>query len=337
MKTPPISIKDIAKQLKVSASTVSRALNDHPEINVKTKKKVMAYARKVGYRPNILALSLKSKRTYTIGLIIPEITHHFFSSVISGVEEMAYGNGYRVMICQTSENKSREEINIQALLDHRVDGVLVSVSKDTYDVNHFSRAFENNIPVVFYDRISDDMVTDRVITDDYEGSRSAVKHLIERGSHNILHLAAPKHLLVGKERHRGYVKALEEHNISYTEKLVLLCDTSREVNKSRDHILKLIRNGVNGIFAVNDFTAIAVMQLLQAEGYKIPADVAIAGFGDDPIATIVNPALTTVEQKGYAMGKESVKLLIERIEKPDEIIPPRIKVFESKLKIRAST
>ena len=337
MKTPPISIKDIAKQLKVSASTVSRALNDHPEINVKTKKKVMAYARKVGYRPNILALSLKSKRTYTIGLIIPEITHHFFSSVISGVEEMAYGNGYRVMICQTSENKSREEINIQALLDHRVDGVLVSVSKDTYDVNHFSRAFENNIPVVFYDRISDDMVTDRVITDDYEGSHSAVKHLIERGSHNILHLAAPKHLLVGKERHRGYVKALEEHNISYTEKLVLLCDTSREVNKSRDHILKLIRNGVNGIFAVNDFTAIAVMQLLQAEGYKIPADVAIAGFGDDPIATIVNPALTTVEQKGYAMGKESVKLLIERIEKPDEIIPPRIKVFESKLKIRAST
>ena len=337
MKTPPISINDIAKQLKVSASTVSRALNDHPEINVKTKKKVMAYARKVGYRPNILALSLKSKRTYTIGLIIPEITHHFFSSVISGVEEMAYGNGYRVMICQTSENKSREEINIQALLDHRVDGVLVSVSKDTYDVNHFSRAFENNIPVVFYDRISDDMVTDRVITDDYEGSHSAVKHLIERGSHNILHLAAPKHLLVGKERHRGYVKALEEHNISYTEKLVLLCDTSREVNKSRDHILKLIRNGVNGIFAVNDFTAIAVMQLLQAEGYKIPADVAIAGFGDDPIATIVNPALTTVEQKGYAMGKESVKLLIERIEKPDEIIPPRIKVFESKLKIRAST
>ncbi len=337
MKTRPISINDIARQLKVSASTVSRALNDNPEISLKTKKKVIAYAKKVGYRPNILALSLKSKRTYTIGLIIPEITHHFFSSVISGVEEMAYGNGYRVMICQSSEDKSREELNIQALLDHRVDGILVSVSKNTYNVDHFSRAFENNIPVVFYDRISDDMATDRVITDDYEGSRSAVKHLIERGYHNILHLAAPGHLLIGKERHRGYIQALNEHNIPYNKNRVLFCDTSLKVRKNRDHILKLIRNGVDGIFTANDSTATAVMQLLQAEGYNIPADVAIAGFGDDPIAIIVNPALTTVEQKGYAMGKESVNLLIERIENPDEIIPPRVKVFESKLKIRAST
>ena len=337
MVTRPISIKDIAQQLGVSASTVSRALKDHPDISKETKSKVQEYAKKFKYRPNILALSLRSKRTNTIGLIIPEITHHFFSSVISGVENFAYGNGYRVMICQSNEDKAREEINVEALLDHRVDGILVSVSKNTRDFNHLSSVFENKIPIVFYDRISDEMTTDRVLTDDFEGSRDAVKHLLENGRQKILHLAAPGNLIIGKERFRGYTQALKDHDVPYREELVLQCDTSKEVLSQKLQILKLIKGGVDGVFAVNDFTAIAIMQLLQSEGYRIPKDVAVVGFGDDPIAVIVNPPLTTVEQKGYAMGRESVKLLIERIENPDMIIPPRVKVFESKLIVRKSS
>ncbi len=337
MKSRPVSINDIARRLGVSASTVSRALKDHPDISADTKKKITEVARQVNYRPNILALSLRCNRTHTIGLIIPEIAHHFFSSVISGVEEFAYGNGYRVIICQSNEDRAREEINIQALLDHRVDGILVSISKNTRDFSHLISAFDNNIPIVFYDRISDDMTTDRVVTDDYEGSRSAVSHLLESGRNNILHLSAPKNLIIGKERYRGYLQALKDFDISYKEELVLLCDTSKEVIKKKTQILKLLEKGVDGIFAVNDFTAIAVMQLLQSEGFSIPKDVSVVGFGDDPIASIVNPPLSTVEQKGFAMGRESVKLLIERIENPDKIIPPRVKVFESKLIVRESS
>lgn len=336
MKPTHITIKDIARILGVSPSTVSRALKDHPDISEETRNLVKTFAEKVKYRPNALALSLRKQKTNTLGLVIPEIVHHFFSSVISGMEDLAYGEGYTLMICQSNENYYREVINMQALLDHRVDGLLVSISKTTREFNHLHSAIDNGIPMVFFDRICDEIESDRVITDDFEGARIATTHLIECGCKNIMHLAAPRHLLIGKNRHDGYLQALKNHNIKANDELVLKCDTREEVQAMRQHILTLAPK-IDGIFAVNDSTAIAVMQVLQKNGFKIPSEISIVGFGDGPLATIASPPLTTLEQKGYEMGREAVRLLIQRLENPTAQINFQTKIITPSLVKREST
>jgi LacI family transcriptional regulator len=336
MKNNPVSINDIARELGVSPSTVSRALKDHPSISRDTKHRVREFANQHNYRPNFLAMGLRRKNSQTIGLIIPEIVHHFFSSVISGIEELAYASAYRMMICQSGDDPVREAVNLNALLDHRVDGVLVSISKNTLDHDHFRKALDQGIPVVFFDRISEELATDRVMSDDYEGARTATKHLIRQGRKKILHLAAPGHLVVGKDRLCGYYQALHDQGIERNDKYVLHCDTSQQVKEMSKIILELARE-IDAIFAVNDFTAIAAMQLLQENGYDIPGQISVAGFGDDPIATIVRPRLTTVEQKGFETGRESARMLIERIENPDKTFYPRSRIFECTLKIRESS
>ncbi|MBZ4676552.1 MAG: LacI family transcriptional regulator [Anaerophaga sp.] len=338
MKSNHVTLKDIARILELSPSTVSRALKDHPDINEETKRLVKTFAEKVNYRPNALALSLRRQKTNTIGLIIPEIVHHFFSSVISGIEDLAYGEGYNVMICQSNENYQREVIDTQALIDHRVDGILVSVSKTTKDFSHLKTAHENGIPMVFFDRICEDILTDRVITDDFKGAHIATSHLIERGCRNILHLAAPQHLIIGSQRKEGYIKALQDNNIPVDEDLIVKCDTREYVASLREHLLKLIQEKkVTGIFAVNDSTAIAAMQTLQNAGYKIPDGIKVIGFGDGPNAEIACPPLTTVEQKGYETGREAMRLLLQRLENPGIEINYSTKVLTPTLKQRQST
>ena len=336
MKSSPITIKDIAKILGVSPSTVSRALKDHPDISEGTRNMVKTFAQKVNYRPNALALSLRSQKTKTLGLIIPEIVHHFFSSVISGVEDLAYGEGYHVMVCQSAENFHREVINTQALLDLRVDGLLVSVSKTTKDFTHLKNAMQDGTPIVFFDRICDQIETDKIVIDDFEGARIATTHLIETGARKIVHLSASPHLLIGKNRYEGYCTALRNHQIEIEERLVLKCDTREDVISLQKHILALAPE-IDGVFAVNDSTAIATMQVLQENGYKIPQDIGVVGFGDGPNATISFPTLTTVEQKGYEMGREAVRLLIQRLANPGVQIGYQTKVITPFLKKRNST
>jgi len=338
MKSNHVTLKDIARILELSPSTVSRALKDHPDINEETKRLVKTFAEKVNYRPNALALSLRRQKTNTIGLIIPEIVHHFFSSVISGIEDLAYGEGYNVMICQSNENYQREVIDTQALIDHRVDGILVSISKTTKDFSHLKMAHENGIPMVFFDRICEDILTDRVITDDFKGAHIATSHLIDRGCRNILHLAAPQHLIIGSQRKEGYIKALQDSNIPVDEDLIVKCDTREYVASLREHLLKLSQEKkITGIFAVNDSTAIAAMQMLQSAGYKIPDDIKVIGFGDGPNAEIAYPPLTTVEQKGYETGREAMRLLLQRLENPGIEINYSTKVLTPTLKQRQST
>ncbi|WP_291861567.1 LacI family DNA-binding transcriptional regulator [Marinilabilia sp.] len=338
MKSNHVTLKDIARILELSPSTVSRALKDHPDINEETKKLVKTFAEKVNYRPNALALSLRRQKTNTIGLIIPEIVHHFFSSVISGIEDLAYGEGYNVMICQSNENYQREVIDTQALIDHRVDGILVSVSKTTRDYNHLRNAYDNGIPMVFFDRIVEEIKTDRVITDDFQGAQIATSHLIERGCKNILHLAAPQHLVIGSRRKEGYLKALEDHGIKADEDLIVKCDTREYVFSLQQHLMKLIeQKHIDGIFAVNDSTAIATMQALQSEGIKIPDQIKVIGFGDGPNADIAYPPLSTVEQKGYETGREAMRLLLQRLENPGIEINFSTKVLTPTLKQRQST
>lgn len=335
MKRHLTSINDIAKALGVSASTVSRALKDHPDISKATRERIKAFAEQVNYRPNALALSLKKQVSNTIGIVVPEIVHHFFSSIISGIEDIAYSKGYRVMICQSNEDYQREEMNVQALLDHRVDGLLVCMSKTTIDFTHFTSAWRSQIPMVFFDRVCKELDTDRVITDDFNGARLITSHLIETGCRKILHLGTRPQLDIGQERRQGYQQALIDHDISSDHELILVCDNQQDVETQKGQILTLAQS-IDGIFAVNDSTAIAAMHLLMDAGYRIPADIAIAGFGDDPVARMVNPTLTTLEQQGYQMGQEAMNLLLEHLTS-DTALASRIKVFQPELKKRKSS
>jgi len=336
MKSQPITIKDIARILGISPSTVSRALKDHPDISPKTKQLVQTFAEKVNYRPNALALSLRSSKTNTIGIVIPEIVHHFFSSVISGIEDVAYGRGYNAIICQTNENYQREVIDLQALIDNRVDGILVSMSKNTHEFTHFENLKTNGVPVVFFDRICEQINSDRVIADDFEGARIATNHLIQKGCKKIMHLAAPQHLLIGKNRKEGYCSGLKQHQIKFEDRLIIKCDTREAVFAKADDIIRLAPE-IDGIFAVNDSTAIAAMQVLQRNGYNIPKDIAIIGFGDGPNANIAYPPLTTVEQKGYDIGQAAMRLLIGHIEENVEEEEFETKIFTPELVERSSS
>jgi DNA-binding LacI/PurR family transcriptional regulator len=330
-----LTIKDIAKKLGVSVSTVSRALKDHPDISEKTKALIRNFANEMNYRPNVLALSLRKQKSNTIGLIIPEIVHHFFSSVISGIEDLTYREGYNLIICQSNENQFRESTNLQTLIDHRVDGIIVSMSKSTTNFNHFKKAWEDGIPMVFFDRICDAIETDRVVMDDFEGGRLATEYLINKGCRNILHLAAAPNLLIGRNRRDGYIEALRQYNIPVRDKFILKCDTREEVLTMQNHILSLVPQ-IDAIFAVNDSTAIAVIQMLRRNGFRVPEDIRVIGFGDGPIATIVEPALTTVEQKGYDMGREAVRLLLQRLNNPNVPIDYQTRVFTPTIKVRDS-
>lgn len=335
LKSNQLTIKDIARKLGVSVSTVSRALKDHPDISDETKKLIKAFAEQVNYRPNALALSLRRQKTNTIGLIIPEIVHHFFSSVISGMEDLAYKEGYNIIICQSNDNQHREAIALQTLIDHRVDGILVSLSKSTQVFDHFIDAIDSGIPLVFFDRAAESIGADQVITDDFEGGLLATSHLINRGCKNIIHLAAPQHLLIGKNRREGFVKAHENAGLPVREDRILKCDTREEVLTMKHHILDLAPQ-IDGIFAVNDSTAIAVIQVLKENGFRIPQDIAVIGFGDGPNATVIEPALTTIEQKGYDMGLEAVRLLLQRLNNPAAGFSYQTRIFKPTLTIRNS-
>lgn len=336
MATPPITIKDIAKTLGISASTVSRALKDHPDISPRTKQLVQAFAQKVHYRPNVLALNLRRSKTNTIGIILPELVHFFFSSVLSGIDKVAYAAGYNVMICQSNEEYEREVINSQALIDNRVDGILISLSKTTYDLDHIQSIIDQGIPVVFFDRAPESIEADRVLIDDFAGAKIATHHLMAIGCKKILHLAGPQNLLIGQRRMEGYRDALKENGIAFDPKLVMKCDTQDEVYANAGKILQMA-NQIDGIFAVNDSTAIAAMQVLMKNGFQVPEQISVIGFGDGPNTTIVYPALSTVEQKGSEMGKEAVQLLMKQIERGDEVHIPQTKVLTPVLRIREST
>ncbi len=331
----PITIKDIAKALSISASTVSRALKNHPDISRETKDAVNNLAAQLRYKPNAVALSLKNSRTNTIGVIIPEVVHFFFSSVISGIEDVAYDAGYNVMVCQSNERYAREIINAQALSSNRVEGVLVSLSKETHDFSHLQNLEENGIPLVFFDRAPEELDVDRVIIDDFKAAYNATTHLIETGCKRIAHLAAPQTLGIGIQRLAGYKKALEEHGIPFREDWVIVADSFELAGDAARNLMHL-HTPPDAIFAVNDMTAVGAMKTLQRMSVQIPQKVAIIGFTAGFFSDITTPTLSSVDQHGYEMGVEAAKLLLERIEKPAEG-KHKTQYIDTHLVIREST
>jgi len=336
MRSNQITIKDIARILGISPSTVSRALKDHPDINIDTKKAVNELALKLRYQPNAVALSLKNSRSNTIGIIIPEIVHYFFSSVISGIEDVASQRGYTVIICQSNERFAREVANARALLSHRVDGILISISKETNSFDHFVNLQESGIPLVFFDRIAPGINADQVIIDDIDASYNATRHLIETGCKRIAHFAGPQGLVIGRDRLQGYLNALTEVGLPIDNRLIIEADT---FEKARNTVMEMLDAGIvpDGIFAVNDMTAIGAMQTILKRGYKIPADISIVGFSDGYLSGITDPHLSSVDQHGYEMGTTAAEILFQRILSEETEFIPEIKILKADLIVRGSS
>ncbi|TDQ18632.1 LacI family transcriptional regulator [Algoriphagus boseongensis] len=317
MKLEQATIKDIARELNVSSSTVSRALKDYPGISDETKRKVKELAEKMNYRPNAIALSLRKSRSFTIGVIIPEVVHFFFSTVISGIEEVAFSRGYNVILTQTNEKLAREKSSVDTMLSNQIDGFLVSYSKETTDFNHFSRLLDQGFPIVFFDRVPEIEDSVNVVVDDFKGSYEASKHLILQGYRRIYHISGPVQLKISKERLRGYQAALEDHGIKFENSWVIECPRGDE-NEAKEITLEILKTNSekpDAFFCHNDMAAVGVMMACKEMGLKIPQDIGVVGFSNWQFCTMLDPSLSSVAQPGFKMGAKATEILLDIIEK----------------------
>lgn len=332
-----VTVKDIARQLGIAVSTVSRALRDHPDISAETKREVRALADKLNYSPNVVALSLRHRKTFLIAIVVPEIIHHFFSCVINGAEAVANRNGYNLIILQSNENAEREASICKTIINSRIDGLLVSMAKTTKRGDHFRSLQQAGIPIVFFDRICGDIDTDRVIADDFNGAHAAVQHMIAGGCKRIAHLAATQLMQIAQKRQYGYIQALRDAHLPVDESLIIPCDNPDDAARVGEELMRR-EDRPDGIFAVNDLTAAGAMNAVKHAGFRVPEDVAVCGFTNGIVSSLTDPTLTTVEQHGDEMGQLATELLLKRINaKEGEIIPTVTKVVPTKLIVRRST
>lgn len=335
MKKGSVTIKDIARELEISVSTVSRALADNPLVKISTRKAVKDLAERYNYTPNFTALSLRSNKTKTVGIIIPQLVHEFFALVIRGIEDYAYDKGYNVLISSTNESYEREVIDARALINGRVDGVLACVSKNTDDFSHFMEFHEREVPIVFFDCICEDMDSPKVVLDDYKAGHRATQHLIEQGSTRLAYVGGPINLPVYKDRFEGYKAALRENGISLNEDWVIHCITGDyEEGKKSTHDL-ILKQEIDGLFAGTDMLAIGAMKNIKATGLKIPEDIAVVGFSNWSISSLYEPSLSTMSQPGYEMGQKAAQIVIDQINGVD--IRPETIVLHSELIVRESS
>ena len=331
-----VTIYDIAKELNVSPTTVSRALNDHNSISKETTKAVKKLAQKMGYQPNSIASSLRKNKTNTIGVIMPLINRPFISSLISGIEEGANQAGYNVIISQTYDSYEKEVANAQTLYSNRVDGLIVSLAMETKNYDHFIPFQQKGIPVVFVDRVSYEMETDRVIIDNFAAAYKATQHLIEMGCKRIAHFAGAQHRNIYQGRQEGYLKALEEHNLSIDENLIVYSKLSLEEGwKSTEYLLNL-PHPPDGIFSANDSAAVSAIQYAKQKGLRIPKDLAIVGFNNDPISSIIEPGLTTITHPAFDMGKIAARQVLKHKEHRDIVTSETI-ILKTELLVRESS
>lgn len=308
-----ITIKDIAKALNLSTSTVSRALRGSYEINTETKKMVLAYAEKMNYHPNPIALSLKENRSKAIGVIVPEIANNFFSQAINGIEAVAYDRGYHVVIFQSHESYERERSNIQHLVGRKVDGVLISLSGQTTTVEHLQDIQKRGVPLVVFDRISNDIVSNKVIADNFQGAYEATEHLILSGRRRIAHITSPSLLYTTNERLEGYKAALAKYDIPFDENLVRYCGFEPE--DAKQVIFEVLETQKpDAIFTASDRLALDSFAAVKAKGIQIPEQVAFIGFTNLGVAHLLDPPLSTIVQPAFAIGKTAAEMLLDTIE-----------------------
>lgn len=337
MAQKQITVKDIGRRLNLHFTTVSKALHDHPDISEQTKRTVISLAEELGYHPNSIAKSLKSQKTSTLGVIVPLIKNDFFSAVISGVEEVAYGRCFNTIVCQSNEDAEREAIHVRTLTSNRVAGVLVSVAETTTSGAHFRALQKQGIPLVFFDRFCEDIEADRVVVDDYEGASQAVRHLIESGYKRIAHVAGPKNTSISRDRCRGYMDELVKNGIKIDPEMIVYSGFLEKDGVSALRTLLSHNKMPDAIFAVNDPVALGAYKEIKRKTLKIPQDIAMVGFGNNTLSSYLDPPLTTVTQSPYKMGKVAAGMLLRRIENPEGGIESEVKVIETKLILRKST
>lgn len=332
-----ITIYDIAEELNVSPSTVSRALKGHYSIGKKTIKAVKELAVKRGYQPNTIAASLRRNKTNTIGVIISWINRPFISSLISGIEEEANKSGYNVIISQSHDHYDNEVANAKALYSSRIGGLVVSLAMETKKYDHFFQFIKNEIPVVFVDRVTKDLNADMVVIDNFAAGFAAVQHLIDQGCKRISHVGGSQHRNVYYERRRGYLNALEQNNIAVDEELDIQNDvlSSEEGFKIAEHLLNL-PVPPDGIFCANDTSAVSIIQYAKRQGVKIPDDLAIIGFNNDPVSLIVEPQLSTISHPAVDMGRLAARQVLKHKEDLDLVASQSI-VLNTEVIVRASS
>lgn len=333
-----ITLKHIARELEVSISTVSKALKNSDEIGRDTKDKIQAFAKLYNYRPNNIAISLKNKRTKNIGVIIPDIVHHFFTTVFRGIEKYANKRGYNVIVCVSDESFDKEVINMEMLSNSSIDGYIVSLSSETQlkgDFNHLKEVLEQGIPLVLFDRVTDEVECDKVIMDDVSGAYLATKKLIDDGRKKIGLITTYDYLSVSRARTEGYQKALKEFGIPLDEKLILK-SPSMEIDEGL--IKKFIEEtNVDAILTVNEIFSIFGMQVALEMGMKIPEEISFVGFTNGLLSKYANPGLTSVDQHGELMGEISAELLIDKVESENDEETYQTKILTPTLVERSST
>ena len=331
------TIHDIAKKLNIAASTVSRALNNNPVISEPTRKLIEKTAKEMGYRPNIMAANFRTKRTNTIGVVLPLINRHFFSSVISGIEEIAYNRGFAVTISQSNDSFEKETKIVQSLFSNRVDGIIISIGMQTTNFDHIKLFTERQLPLVFFDRVVQEIDAHKIVVDDYRGGFKATEHLIEQGGTKIAHIGGPLNVNIYQDRLSGYKDAMQKAGLPIDESMLIHNSLTR--SDGTNAIKKLMKNIIkpDAIFCANDTTALSVVIYLREQGIKVPDDMLIVGFSNEPFSEVVTPSISTIRQPGFEMGKKAADLLIRQIKQKDKEIRHQTFVMPTELIIRESS
>jgi LacI family transcriptional regulator len=335
------TLKQIAKELLVSVSTVSKALNDSPEISTQTKIRIKEYAKLKNYKPNVIGINLKSRKTKTIGVIIPNILNSFFAKVFTGIEKVAESKGYNVIMCISNESIEKEIHALEILSNGTIDGFILSISKEAQKLNeyeHFKEIINDGTPIVMFDRTSDEVDCDKVIVDDFDSARNATQHLIDLGCKKVALFSSIDNLSVGKLRYEGYLKALQDNNFPIDDNLIIRTESEEESNLKIQNLFE--KHKIDGIFALDENDSVAALKFGLKFGYKIPENLSIIGFADGILASRrLSPSLTTVSQHGPEIGEAAAKLLIERLENTnfDEESVYKTTVIKTELRDREST
>ena len=335
----PMTMKDIARKFGISVATVSRALKDSPRISEQRRREIQQYAREHNFYPNAIGEALRHSRVMpqrVIGVIVPEFTHYYFSSILTGIEETAALRGYRIMVALSGEQYEREAHICENFLRYKVCGVIVSQAKDTKNYDHYQRLIDAGIPIVFYDRICTGVNASRVVVDDYMGAFKAVTHLIETGCKRIAFYGGPLQLEISKNRFNGYKDALLKHGMPIDESIIRICDNRADAEILTPKMMAL-DTPPDGFFAVNDDTAIGILYTVKHAGYRVPEDICICGFTNGQRAVACDPMLTTVEQRGHRVGEEAATILMDKVEGFLPMDKVEKRVVRTRLVIRGTT
>jgi LacI family transcriptional regulator len=308
-----VTIKDLAERLHTTPSTVSRALRDQSGVGEKMRHRIKELAAEMDYQPNAVAAGLRKGKSHTIGVIVPRVNRDFFSGVIAGIEEVAYESRYSVIICQTHDRLDKEKQYVETLLGTRVDGILVSLGLETDTYEHFEKVVASGTPLIFFDRVPNEMDVSRILIDDYQGSFRVVRHMIGKGYRRIVHFAGPEYLNVYRDRKRGYLDALKQSNIPVDEELIIY--DSLTIEAGRRSMEELLKKGIvpDALFSSSDYSALGALLYMQEKGYRIPQDFGVAGFSNEKFTSYIRPSLTTVDQQSNEMGKYCMNLFLREV------------------------